>query len=140
MHGPIILTGCYTALVELAVRERFERIEAILEGIAERQDRAEKRQDRFDKQLQASAARQDRWDKQFQAAAARQDRFDKQLQAAAARQDRFDRQLQATAKLVAEGIKIVRTLARDTRELQRSQKAFLDSLRHGGNGRGSGKP
>jgi response regulator of citrate/malate metabolism len=103
--------------VEAEVRERFERIEAILESIA-------RRQDRFDKQLQASAARQDR--------------VDKQLQASTARHDRIDRQLHATAKLVAEGIKIVRTLARDTRELKRSQQAFLDSLRHGGNGRGSG--
>ena len=98
-------------LVEPAVRERFERIESILESIATRQDRADRRQDRFDRQLQAAAARQ----------------------------DRFDKQLQATAKLVAEGIKIVRTLARDTRELQRSQKAFLESFRHGGNGRGSGR-
>jgi len=122
--------------VEAEVRERFERIEAILESIARRQDRADRRQDRFDEQLQASAARQDRADR---ATAAHQDRFDKQLQAAAARQDKFDRQLQATAKLVAEGIKIIRTLARDTRELKRSQKAFLDSLRHGGNGRGSGR-
>jgi hypothetical protein len=72
----------------------------------------------------------------LEAIARRQDRFDKQLQAGAARQDRFDRQLEATAGLVAEGIKIVRTLARDTRELQRSQKAFLNSLRQGGNGRG----
>jgi septal ring factor EnvC (AmiA/AmiB activator) len=126
--------------VEVDVRERFERIEAILESIARRQDRADRRQDRFDKQLQAAAARQDRFDKQLQATAARQDRFDKQLHATAARQDRFDRQLQATARLVAEGIRIVRTLARDTRELQRSQKAFLDSLRHGRNGRGSRKP
>ncbi len=122
--------------MEAEVRERFERIEAILESIARRQDRADRRQDRFDEQLQASAARQDRADR---ATAAHQDRFDKQLQAAAARQDKFDRQLQATAKLVAEGIKIIRTLARDTRELKRSQKAFLDSLRHGGNGRGSGR-
>ncbi len=118
--------------MEAEARERFERIEAILEAIA-------RRQDRFDKQLTAAAARQDRFDKQLTAAAARQDRFDKQFTAAAARQDRFDKQLQATAKLVAEGIKIVRTLARDTRELQRSQKAFLDSLRHGGNGRGPRK-
>jgi hypothetical protein len=118
--------------VEAEVRERFERIEAILESIA-------RRQDRFDKQLQAAAARQDRFDKHLQAAAARQDRFDEQLNAAAARQDRFDKQLQATAKLVAEGIKIVRTLARDTRELKRSQKAFLDSLRRAGNGRGPGR-
>jgi hypothetical protein len=114
--------------VEADVRERFERIEAILE-------RGAQRQDRFDKQLEAAAARQDRFDKQLEAAARRQDRFDKQLEAAAARQDRFDRQLQATAKLVAEGVKIVRTLAQDTRELKRSQKAFLDSLRNGGNGR-----
>jgi response regulator of citrate/malate metabolism len=101
--------------MEPEVRERFERIEAILER---------------------GALRQDRFDKQLEAAARRQDRFDKQLEAAARRQDRFDRQLQVTAKLVAEGIRIVRTLARDTRELQRSQQAFLDSLRHGGNGRG----
>jgi hypothetical protein len=111
--------------VEAEVRTRFERIEAILEAIARRQDRADKRQDRFDQQLRAAAARQDR--------------FDQQLRAAAARQDRFDKQLQATARLVAEGVKLVRTLARDTRELQRSQKAFLDSLRHGGNGRGPGR-
>jgi response regulator of citrate/malate metabolism len=117
--------------VEAEVRERFQRIEAILESIA-------RRQDRFDKQLQATAAHQDWFDKQLQASAARQDRVDKQLQASTARHDRIDRQLHATAKLVAEGIKIVRTLARDTRELKRSQQAFLDSLRHGGNGRGSG--
>jgi septal ring factor EnvC (AmiA/AmiB activator) len=123
-------------LVDPEVRERFERIEAILERIAERQDRADRRQDRFEKHFQAAASRQDRFDKQLQAAASRQDRFDKQLQAAAARQEKFDKQLQVTAKLVAEGIKIVRTLASDTRELKRAQKAFLDSLRHGGNGRG----
>ena len=109
--------------MEADVQARFERIEAILEAIAARQDR-------FDKHLQAAAARQDRFDKQLQAAAARQDRAD-------SRMDRIDKQLQVTAKLVAEGVKLVRTLARDTRELQRSQKAFLDSLRHGGNGRGS---
>jgi hypothetical protein len=111
--------------VEREVRARFERIEAILDAIA-------RRQDRFEQHLQAAAARQDRAER-------RQDRFEQQLQAAARRQDRIDKQLQATAKLVAEGIKIVRGLARDTRELKRSQKAFLDSLRHGGNGRGAGR-
>jgi len=94
--------------MEPEVRARFERIEAILESLARRQDRADKRQDRSEKQLQASAARQ----------------------------DRFDRQLQATAKLVADGVKLVRSLAKDTRELTRSQRAFLDSLRRSGNGRG----
>ena len=111
--------------METEVRQRFERIEAILESIARRQDRADRRHDKFDRHLQAVAGRQDK--------------FDRHIEAIAARQDKFDRQLQATAKLVAEGVRIVRTLARDTRELQRSQKAFLDSLRHGGNGRGSGR-
>jgi septal ring factor EnvC (AmiA/AmiB activator) len=97
--------------VEPEVRERFERIEAILEGIARRQDRSDRRQDRFDAQMEAAAARA----------------------------DRLDKQLHATAKLVAEGIKIVRGLARDTRELKRSQKAFLDSLSQGGNGRRTGR-
>lgn len=72
----------------------------------------------------------------FERAAERQERVDKQLAIVAERQERFDRQLQATAKPVAEGIRIVRTLAQDTRELKRSRKAFLDSLRQAGNGRG----
>jgi hypothetical protein len=118
--------------VELEVRERFERIEAILDAVAKRQDRADRRADRAER-------RQDRFDKQLQASAARQDRFDKHLEAdraaAAARADRLDKQIQVIARLVAEGIKMVRTMRAETRELQRSQKAFLDSLRHGGNGR-----
>jgi hypothetical protein len=51
------------------------------------------------------------------------------------RMEKFDQQLQAMRKLVEAGIKIVSQLAADTRELKRSQKAFLDSLRHTGNGR-----
>ena len=72
--------------MERQVRERFERIEGILEDIAQRQDR-------------------------------------------------FDRQVQTTRKLVEAGIKMVSRLAKDTRELKQSQKAFLDSFRNGGNGR-----
>lgn len=53
----------------------------------------------------------------FERAAERQERVDKQLAIVAERQERVDRQLQATAKLVAQGIRIVRTLAQDTREL-----------------------
>jgi hypothetical protein len=51
------------------------------------------------------------------------------------RMEKFDQQLQAMRKLVEAGIKIVGQLAADTRELKRSQKAFLDSLRNSGNGR-----
>jgi hypothetical protein len=51
------------------------------------------------------------------------------------RMKKFDQQLQAMRKLVEAGMKIVSRLAADTRELKRSQKAFLDSLRNSGNGR-----
>jgi hypothetical protein len=51
------------------------------------------------------------------------------------RMEKFDRQLQAMRKLVEAGIKIVNRLAADTRELKRSQKAFLDSRRNAGDGR-----
>jgi hypothetical protein len=57
----------------------------------------------------------------------RMDRADKRM-------EKFDAQLQATRKLVEAGIKMVRGLAADTRELKRSQKAFLDSFRNGRNG------
>jgi hypothetical protein len=90
--------------MEPEVRERFEKIEATLDRIAERQERAEKRADEMEI------------------------RFNRRM-------DRFDKQLQATRKLVEYGMKIIVGLAKDTRELKRSQRAFLDSLRNGRNGR-----
>lgn len=65
----------------------------------------------------------------------RMDRAEKRAALADKRMEKFDQQLQAMRKLVEAGIKIVSQLAADTRELKRSQKAFLDSLRHTGNGR-----
>jgi hypothetical protein len=65
----------------------------------------------------------------------RMDRAEKRAALADKRMEKFDQQLQAMRKLVEAGIKIVSQLAADTRELKRSQKAFLDSLRHAGNGR-----
>ena len=63
------------------------------------------------------------------------DRAEKRMDHAEKRMEKFDQQLQAMRKLVEAGIKIVGQLAADTRELKRSQKAFLDSLRNSGNGR-----
>jgi hypothetical protein len=51
------------------------------------------------------------------------------------RMEKFDRQLQATRKLVEAGMRIVMQLGKDQRELKKSQKALIDSLRRGGNGR-----
>jgi methyl-accepting chemotaxis protein len=65
----------------------------------------------------------------------RMDRAEKRAALTDKRMEKFDQQLQAMRKLVEAGIKIVSQLAADARELKRSQKAFLDSLRHAGNGR-----
>lgn len=57
------------------------------------------------------------------------------------RMDLFDRRLEATRKLVEAGMRIMmrmgqrqRAMEEAIRELAKSQKAFLDSLRKGGNG------
>ena len=60
---------------------------------------------------------------------------EKRMEVVDKRREKFDQQLQAARKLVIAGMKIVSQLAADTRELKRSQKAFLDSLRNAGNGR-----
>lgn len=71
---------------------------------------------------------QERW------AVAVHQRAMKRMELADKRADKFDQQLQATRKLAQTGIKLVSQLASETRELKRSQKAFLDSLRNGRNG------
>ena len=102
--------------------QRFERIETILQAMAERQDRMEIQ---FNARFEASERRMDRMEKQNA-------EFQRQAEA---RMAKFDRQLLATKRLVDAGMKIVGQLAKDTRELKKSQKAFLDSLR-GRNGNG----
>ena len=101
------------------IRAEFDAMREAHRRAMERIEKAEKRMDRHERKMAAlDAAWRERMDKADQ------------------RADRLDQQLQVTAKLVREGIKFVRGLAADTRELKRSQKAFLDSLRIGGNGRG----
>ena len=103
------------------VRAEFDAIRSILRESAElgratdkRMDRAEKRMDHAEKSMELAV---------------------KRMELAEKRMDKFDQQLQAMRKLVEAGMKIVSQLAADTRELKRSQKAFLDSLRNAGNGR-----
>jgi hypothetical protein len=57
------------------------------------------------------------------------------MELAEKRMEKADQQIQAMRRLVIAGMKIVNQLAADTRELKRSQKAFLESFRHAGNGR-----
>ena len=89
--------------MERGVRERFERIEALLRAGVERGNQMEAR-------------------------------FNE-------RREIFDRRLEAMRKLVEAGMKIVTRMGQRQhameeaiRDLAKSQKAFLDSLRKGGNG------
>jgi peptidoglycan hydrolase CwlO-like protein len=128
------------------VRAEFDAIRSILRESAElgratdkRMDRAEKRMDHAEKRTDRAEKRMDRHDRKMEALDAawreRVDRADQRMDHADKRMDKFDQQLQAMRKLVEAGMKIVSQLAADTRELKRSQKAFLDSLRNAGNGR-----
>ena len=58
----------------------------------------------------------------------------KRFELADNRMDKFEQKLEATRKLVEAGIKLVTKLSVETRELKRSQKAFLDSFRNASNG------
>jgi hypothetical protein len=93
----------YCGYMEREVRERFERIEALLRAGVERGNQMETR---FNGRVEI-----------------------------------FDRRLEAMRKLVEAGMKFVmrmgqrqRALEDTVRDLAKSQKAFLDSLRRGGNG------
>ena len=118
--------------MEPEVRERFERIEAILHATAERSDRMElrfnQRMDRAEKRIDRSEKRMEKFDRRMEAA-------EKRAEAADKRMEKFDRQLQATRKLVEAGMKLVIRNEVAIRDLTKTQKAFLDSLRRGnGNG------
>jgi hypothetical protein len=82
--------------METAVRERFERIEAILDGVAKKQAAAEARMDRSDA--------------------------------------RFDKRMRGFENLVRIGMKELSDLKRAQQRTEVSLRAFLDSLRKGGNG------
>ena len=117
--------------MEPEVRERFERIEALLHAMAERENQMEIRYNQ----------RMGRMDRRHEEAMRRMDRADQRM-------EKFDQRLEVTRKLVEAGIKMVagmrqrqkesdakhEQLTLAVRELAKSQKAFLDSLKRGGNG------
>ena len=115
--------------MEPEVAARFEKIEAILHEMAVRGRAAERRMDRSEKRME-------KFDHRMEAAEKRMEAAEKRSEAADRRMDKFEHQLQTTRKLVEAGVKIVLQLGKSHRELEKSQKAFLDSLRKGGNGNG----
>ena len=86
--------------METAVRERFERIEAILDGVAKKQAAAEARMDRSDA--------------------------------------RFEKRMRGFENLVRIGMKELSDLKRAQQRTETSLRAFLDSMRKGGNGHSRG--
>jgi chromosome segregation ATPase len=91
--------------------ERFAKIEAILQAMAERMVQAERRMDRADRRME---------------------KFDERMDRAEQRMEKFDYRLEVTRKLVQAGMKLVIQNNVQLKELQRAQAAFLDSLRKGG--------
>jgi len=92
--------------MEEAVRRRFEKIEAILQDVAERQTAAEERADRAD-------ARMDRMD-------ARMDRMDA----------RFEKRMQGFEKLVKIGMRELADLRRFNRQLGEKLEQFSKETDH----------
>jgi len=101
--------------MEPEVRERFERIEAILEVLS--------------RQHQAAMARMDRADARMDRADARMDRADAH----------FEKRMRGFEKLAMIGMKELANLSRTQKSMKATLDAFVKSMR-GGNGRGNGRP
>ena len=123
--------------MEPEVEERFQRIEAILHAMAQRENHIEAR---FNKRM---------------------DRMEQRHEEAMLRLAKTEHQVEVTGKLVHAGMKVViklgdqvkafaqrvdaigrhvEELSVEVKALAKSQKAFLDSMRRGGNGHGSRRP
>ena len=118
--------------------ERFARIESLLHAMTERDNQIEIR---FNRRMEQAERRMDRAEQRMDRAEQRHEVAMQRMDRAEQRMEKFDKRLEATRKLVEGGMKIVlrmdsqlASLAESVKELQKSQKAFLDSLRKGGNG------
>jgi chromosome segregation ATPase len=128
-------------LTKAEVEARFQYIEALLRGMAERDEKNEKKMDRADQRMDRAEQRMDRADKRAERAEKRMALADQRMVRAEQRMEKFDVRLEATRKLVEAGMKILVGLGQRqkqteaaVRELTKSQKAFLDSLKNGRNG------
>ena len=128
-------------LTKAEVEARFQYIEALLREMAERDSKIEKRMDRADQRADRAEQRLDRADKRADRADKRMETAEKRMDRAEQRMEKFDVRLEATRKLVETGMKILVGLGQRqkqteaaVRELTKSQKAFLDSLKNGRNG------
>ena len=117
--------------MEREIEERFERMESLLHAGFVRGNEMEAR-----------------FNRRMEKAEQRMDRAEQRMDRAEQRMDKFDRRLEAMGKLMHTGMKMLvrleerqkatdaklEALTTEVRELAKSQKLFLDSLRRGGNG------
>jgi hypothetical protein len=112
--------------MEADVRREFDEIKAILKAVAKSQAAADARMDRLDARMDRADARMDRSD------------------------ERFDKRMRGFEKLVRIGVAELRRFEKETdrkidalvdaqQRTEASLKAFLDSLRKGGNGHQRGQ-
>ena len=121
--------------MEAAVRERFERIEAILDGVAKSQAAADARMYRAEARMDRAEARMDRAEARIVQSDAR---FDKRMLG-------FEKLVQIGMKEIAklrrlnqEGDEKLNALIEAQQRTEASLRAFLDSMRKGGNGHSRG--
>lgn len=119
-------------LMDPQVRQEFDEIRSL---IRDNEKSFNRRMDRAEKRMDLAAKRMDRAEERMDRADERMDRAEERMNRADERMEKFDRRIEATRKLVEAGMKIVLRLGRGQEELRKSQQAFLDSLRKGGNGR-----
>jgi len=131
--------------MEREVRERFERIEALLRAGVERGNQMHaqfnERMERAEKRMERAEKRTERAEKRMELSEKRMEHAEQRMEHAEQRMEKFDRRLEAMRRLVEAGMKIVtrmgqrqQAMEEAIRDLAKSQKAFLDSLRKGGNG------
>ena len=112
--------------MEADVRREFDEIKAILKAVAKSQAAADARMDRLDARMDRADARMDRSDERFDK---RMRGFEKLVRIGAAELRRFEKETDRKIDALVDA----------QQRTEASLKAFLDSLRKGGNGHQRGQ-
>jgi hypothetical protein len=115
--------------MEAEVRRELDEIRAILRVVAERQAASEKRMDRAEARMDRADARMDRADARAREADARARESDA----------RFEKRMKGFENLARIGMKEIEKLGRSQQRTEATLRAFMDSLRRGGNGHNGGR-
>jgi hypothetical protein len=134
--------------MEAEVRQELDEIRAILRVVAERQAASEKRMDRAEARMDKADARMDRAEARMDRADARAREAAREADARARESDaRFEKRMKDFERIGMKEILELRRLHRESEHKlnalidsqQRTEaalRAFMDSLRRGGNGHG----